>query len=51
MIQAKLADMYTTLSASRSYVYNVARSLDEGHINPNVSAHACVLPNDLFSVN
>ncbi|XP_060561676.1 isovaleryl-CoA dehydrogenase, mitochondrial-like isoform X2 [Ruditapes philippinarum] len=35
MIQAKLADMYTTLSASRSYVYNVARSLDKGHINPN----------------
>lgn len=35
MIQAKLADMYTTLSSSRSYVYNVARSLDAGHINPN----------------
>ena len=37
MIQAKLANMYVTLNACRSYVYNVARSLDNGHISPNVS--------------
>lgn len=36
MIQAKMADMYTTLNASRSYVYNVARALDRGERQPNV---------------
>jgi isovaleryl-CoA dehydrogenase len=25
--------MYTTLSACRSYLYNVARACDEGHVN------------------
>ncbi|KAG1714989.1 Isovaleryl-CoA dehydrogenase, mitochondrial [Nymphon striatum] len=33
LIQGKMADMYTTLSACRSYVYSVARSADNGHIN------------------
>ncbi|XP_020916752.1 isovaleryl-CoA dehydrogenase, mitochondrial [Exaiptasia diaphana] len=32
-IQGKMADMYTKLSACRSYVYSVARACDEGHIN------------------
>ena len=36
MIQAKMADMYTVLNASRSYTYNVARALDQGQILPNV---------------
>jgi isovaleryl-CoA dehydrogenase len=31
-MQGKLADMYTALSACRSYVYNVARACDNGHI-------------------
>ena len=31
-MQGKMADMYTKLNTSRSYVYNVARSLDEGLI-------------------
>ncbi|CAL1534199.1 unnamed protein product [Lymnaea stagnalis] len=35
MIQAKMADMYTVLNASRSYVYNVARALDRGERHPN----------------
>ncbi|XP_062589764.1 isovaleryl-CoA dehydrogenase, mitochondrial-like isoform X1 [Saccostrea cucullata] len=35
MIQAKMADMYTTLNVSRSYVYNVARSLDRGERQNN----------------
>ncbi|KAL3877938.1 hypothetical protein ACJMK2_035579 [Sinanodonta woodiana] len=35
MIQAKLADMYVTLNASRCYVYNVARALGAGNIGPN----------------
>ncbi|KAG8201723.1 hypothetical protein JTE90_012784 [Oedothorax gibbosus] len=33
LIQGKLADMYTTLSACRSYLYNVARAADQGHVN------------------
>lgn len=28
LLQGKLADMYTTLNASRSYLYNVARAVD-----------------------
>ena len=30
LIQAKMADMYSTLGACRSYLYNVARALDRG---------------------
>ena len=30
LIQAKLADMYTTLNASRAYVYAVAKACDQG---------------------
>ncbi|XP_071569663.1 isovaleryl-CoA dehydrogenase, mitochondrial-like [Temnothorax nylanderi] len=33
LIQGKIANMYTALSASRSYLYSVARSCDSGHIN------------------
>lgn len=28
-----MADMYTTLSACRSYLYNVAKACDNGHVN------------------
>ncbi|KAF9156623.1 hypothetical protein DFQ26_009295, partial [Actinomortierella ambigua] len=31
LVQGKLADMYTKLNSSRSYVYAVARSADAGH--------------------
>jgi isovaleryl-CoA dehydrogenase len=31
IMQGKLADMYTTFSASRAYVYAVAKALDRGH--------------------
>ena len=31
LMQGKLADMYTTFSACRAYVYTVARALDHGH--------------------
>lgn len=31
--QGKIADMYTTLSACRSYLYSVARACDLGHVN------------------
>lgn len=33
LIQGKLADMYTNLSACRSYIYNVGRACDRGHRN------------------
>lgn len=33
LIQGKIADMYTQLSACRSYLYNCARAADEGHFN------------------
>ena len=42
LIQAKLADMYTTLSASRSYVYAVARACDAGLVDRKDSA-GCIL--------
>lgn len=34
LIQGKLADMYTTLNACRSYLYGVARSCDQGKASP-----------------
>ncbi|HVT62169.1 MAG TPA: isovaleryl-CoA dehydrogenase [Legionellaceae bacterium] len=33
LIQAKLADMYTGLNASRSYLYAVAKTCDQGLVN------------------
>ncbi|XP_065826746.1 isovaleryl-CoA dehydrogenase, mitochondrial-like [Oscarella lobularis] len=33
LMQAKMADMYTRLSATRAYVYSVARAVDRGHFN------------------
>lgn len=34
LLQGKMADMYTTLNASRAYLYSVAKSADAGHISP-----------------
>ncbi|KAJ2654281.1 hypothetical protein IWW48_006206 [Coemansia sp. RSA 1200] len=34
LMQGKLADMYTKLSASRAYAYAVARACDRGQISP-----------------
>ncbi len=42
LMQGKLADMYTTLSACRAYVYAVARSCDAGHSSRKDSA-GCIL--------
>jgi len=33
LIQGKMADMYTTLNASRAYLYNAARACDQGHVS------------------
>ncbi len=40
LMQAKLADMYTTLSASRAYVYAVARACDRGETTRKDAAGA-----------
>ena len=37
ILAAKIADMYTKLNASRSYVYAVARACDKGRISRRVS--------------
>jgi isovaleryl-CoA dehydrogenase len=41
MLAGKIADMYTKLNASRSYVYAVARACDQGRISRKVSVDAC----------
>ena len=40
LIQAKLADMYVTLNASKSYVYAVARACDRGETTREDAAGA-----------
>ncbi|MGQ0526350.1 MAG: isovaleryl-CoA dehydrogenase [Betaproteobacteria bacterium] len=40
LMQAKMADMYTTLSACRAYVYAVARACDAGNITRRDAAGA-----------
>jgi isovaleryl-CoA dehydrogenase len=42
LMQAKLADMYTTLSACRAYVYAVARACDRGE-TARKDAAGCIL--------
>ncbi|KAI5666211.1 hypothetical protein M9H77_16064 [Catharanthus roseus] len=42
-IQGKVADMYTSLQSSRSYVYSVARDCDNGHIEPKDCAGVILL--------
>jgi isovaleryl-CoA dehydrogenase len=42
LIQAKIADMYTTFSACKSYVYRVADACDRGNITRKDSA-GCIL--------
>jgi len=42
LMQGKLADMYTSLSASRSYVYSVARACDRGEASRKDAA-GCIL--------
>ena len=40
LIQAKMADMYTALNASRAYLYAIAQSADGGKIYPRDAASA-----------
>ena len=41
VLPGKIADMYTKLNASRSYVYAVARACDQGRISRKVSVDPC----------
>jgi isovaleryl-CoA dehydrogenase len=41
-MQAKVADLYTTLNASRAYVYSVARACDRGQTT-RFDAAGCIL--------
>ena len=40
LVQGKLADMYTTMNASRAYVYAVARACDRGETTRKDAAGA-----------
>ena len=42
LMQAKIADMYTTMNAARSYVYAVARACDAG-LTTRFDAAGCIL--------
>ena len=42
LMQAKIADMYTALSASRAFVYTVARACDAGQVKRRDAA-SCIL--------
>jgi isovaleryl-CoA dehydrogenase len=42
LMQAKIADMYTALQASRAFAYQVARDYDAGH-RSRIDAAACLL--------
>lgn len=43
LIQAKLADMYTKLQASRSYTYHTARTVDEAGAIHTEDCAGCIL--------
>ena len=43
LLQGKMADMYALLCASRNYVYNVARAVDDGHKNYGKDCAAVIL--------
>jgi len=42
LMQAKIADMYTTMNACRAYVYSVARACDRGRVT-RFDAAGCIL--------
>ena len=41
LLQGKMADMYTTLNACRSYLYTVARAVDKNHYDAATRSMAC----------
>jgi isovaleryl-CoA dehydrogenase len=46
LMQAKLADMYTALMASRSYLYTVARACDRGDVTRKDAASAILFTSE-----
>lgn len=42
-MQGKLADMHTTLSACRAYVYSIARACDAKNNHPAVSKNSGII--------
>ncbi|KAG9318639.1 acyl-CoA dehydrogenase/oxidase [Chiua virens] len=46
LMQAKIADMYTKINASRSYVYAVAKACDRGHVSRRDCAGAILYSTD-----
>jgi len=46
LMQGKIADMYTKLNASRSYVYAVARACDKGNVSRRDCAGAILYSSD-----
>nr|GAT50703.1 isovaleryl-CoA dehydrogenase [Mycena chlorophos] len=46
LMQGKIADMYTSLNASRSYVYAVARACDQGRVSRRDCAGAILYSTD-----
>ena len=36
LMQGKMADMYTSLNACRSYLYSLAKAADNGHVSSKV---------------
>ncbi|KAF8136531.1 acyl-CoA dehydrogenase/oxidase [Boletus edulis] len=46
LMQGKIADMYTKINASRSYVYAVAKACDKGHVSRRDCAGAILYSTD-----
>jgi isovaleryl-CoA dehydrogenase len=46
LVQGKIADMYTTMNASRAYVYAVAKACDAGHTTRFDAAGAILLASE-----
>ena len=39
LLQGKMADMYTTLTSCRAYLYTTARACDAGYVSSKVTLH------------
>ena len=51
LMQGKIADMYTTMNACKSYVYNVAKSCDQGNITREDAAGVLLYASERASTN
>lgn len=46
LMQGKIADMYTKLQSTRSFIYSLARLADEGYCNRNDCASAILMASE-----